>query len=61
MAVGDEAIVIISPYSSVKVGVVAVIERVKRDHFGVGEHLYILMGLRNSLFREHEIRQYHGK
>jgi len=54
----NRVIIINSPYSAVKNGTVAVIENIKYNHFGKGEHLFVLAGLSHKLFREHEIRIY---
>jgi hypothetical protein len=56
MNVGDTVVVIKSPYNGVKVGTVAVIEEIKEHHFGTRHNLYVLKGLRNRNFREHEIK-----
>jgi len=54
--VGNVVIVIKSPYSSVGVGTVSVIKRIRYDHFGPGAHLYELAGIEHNLFRAHEIK-----
>ena len=53
---GDEVVIVVSPYSHVKIGTVAVVGRIRYDHFGKGEHLYELVGLSHGLFRGHELR-----
>lgn len=55
-ASGDRVEIVVSPYSSVAVGTVATVERVRLNHFGAGHHLYILAGLPHRHFRAHEIR-----
>jgi hypothetical protein len=55
MSVGQQVVVVISPYSSVRVGTVATIERIRLNHFGPRQHLYELSGVEHKLFREYEL------
>lgn len=48
-------VIVQSPYACVRNGTIAVLEKIVPNHFGPGQHLYVLAGVPCTHFREHEI------
>ena len=55
--VGDTVCIVRSPYTSIRNGTQAVVERIYPNHFAPGIHLYWLAGLPNRCFRRAEIQK----
>jgi hypothetical protein len=58
--VGEDVIVIHSPYSSVPNGTIRKVESIRYNYDKMGHSLYKLSNLPNQLFWEYEIRSQNG-